>query len=196
MFRLVFNQLYRFDNKFKAITWTSFMRIYLKLIGVKLGKGTVFQGRPFVMLSRKASMQIGINCRFVSNTTGSVLGQNHRCLITVHDEGKLNIGNNCGFSGTTIGAVESIMIGDHVRCGSNTLITDSDWHVSDKRSSGSKEVVLEDNVWLGEGVRVFKGSRIGKNSLIAAGSVVFGYIPPNSIAGGNPARVISKFEGE
>ena len=53
-----------------------------------------------------------------------------------------------------------------------------------------KPLVLEDNVWLGGGVIVCPGVRIGRNSVIGAGSLVTRDIPPNSVAVGNPARVV------
>ena len=50
--------------------------------------------------------------------------------------------------------------------------------------------MLENNVWLGESVIVNKGVTIGENSVVGSGSVVTKDIPANSIAAGNPARVI------
>lgn len=56
------------------------------------------------------------------------------------------------------------------------------------------DVVLEENVWVGMGCTILKGVTIGKNSVIAAGSVVVHSIPPNVLAGGNPARVLKRFD--
>lgn len=55
---------------------------------------------------------------------------------------------------------------------------------------GGKPIVLEDNVWLGGGVIVCPGVRIGENSIIGAGAVVVSDIPANVIAVGNPAKVV------
>ena len=96
----------------------------------------------------------------------------------------------CGFSGTVIGAFLNVKLGKNVRCGANTLITDSDWHTDDYRTGENKEVIIDDNVWLGYGVKVLKGVHIGKNSLIGANSVVTRDIPANVIAAGNPCKVI------
>jgi acetyltransferase-like isoleucine patch superfamily enzyme len=52
--------------------------------------------------------------------------------------------------------------------------------------------VIEDGVWLGCGVTVLRGLRIGKGSVIGAGSVITNDIPPYSIAVGIPAKVIRK----
>lgn len=50
-----------------------------------------------------------------------------------------------------------------------------------------------DNVYIGAESIICPGVKIGENTIIAAGSVVMNHIPPNSIAGGNPAKVIGKF---
>lgn len=51
-------------------------------------------------------------------------------------------------------------------------------------------VKIEDNVWIGGGVIILPGVTIGKNSVIGAGSVVTSSIPENSVAFGNPCKVI------
>ena len=53
-------------------------------------------------------------------------------------------------------------------------------------------VVIEDNCWIGGGVIILPGVTIGKGSVIGAGSVVTKNIPENSVAVGNPCRVIRK----
>jgi acetyltransferase-like isoleucine patch superfamily enzyme len=100
------------------------------------------------------------------------------------------IGNNCGFSGTVIGCFSQIIIGDNVKCGANTLVTDGDWHAEDPRSSPPRPIRIGNNVWLGVNVTVLKGVSIGDNALIGAGSIVTKEIPPNVIAVGNPCVVI------
>lgn len=97
---------------------------------------------------------------------------------------------NCGFSGTIIGAFTTIKLGNNVRCGANTLITDSDWHEDDPRAGKAKPVVIGDNVWLGVNAVVLKGVTIGENSVIGANSVVAKNIPANVIAAGNPCKVL------
>jgi maltose O-acetyltransferase len=57
---------------------------------------------------------------------------------------------------------------------------------------GSAPITIGDNVWLGGGVIVLPGVRIGDNSVVGAGSVVTRDIPANVVAVGNPARVIKQ----
>ncbi len=88
-----------------------------------------------------------------------------------------------------------IRIGRDGLFGANVEIFDSDFHDLDppRRTAGTQEtapVEIGDNVFVGMGVRILKGSTIGDDSVIGAGSVVTGAIPAGVIAAGNPARVI------
>ncbi|MBR4155847.1 MAG: hypothetical protein IKU01_03975 [Bacteroidales bacterium] len=56
--------------------------------------------------------------------------------------------------------------------------------------SDNKPIVLGENVWVGENVRICKGVTIGDNAVIAACSVVTKDVPANSIAAGNPAKIV------
>ena len=62
----------------------------------------------------------------------------------------------------------------------------------EKREEDDQDVVIEDDVWVGTGAIILKGVTIGRGSVVAAGSVVTRSIPPYSIVGGVPARVIKK----
>lgn len=57
-------------------------------------------------------------------------------------------------------------------------------------------VTIEDNVWIGGSVIILPGVTIGKNSVIGAGSVVNKSIPPNSLAVGNPCKIIRKINNK
>jgi len=109
-------------------------------------------------------------------------------------QGEIHIGDYALISpGVRISAAHSIRIGDNCMLAANVYISDSDWHGLYNRIRPfrcTKAVVIEDNVWLGERVIVNKGVTIGENSVIGAGAVVTKDIPPNSVAAGNPARVI------
>ena len=74
----------------------------------------------------------------------------------------------------------------------NVSIMDSDMHPVLTEELVNKPVTIEDNVWIGCHVVVLKGVTIGTGSLIAAGSVVTKDVPPYSIAGGIPAKVIGQ----
>ncbi|MES2678877.1 MAG: acyltransferase [Bacteroidota bacterium] len=158
--------------------------------GIKTGSGIKFYGRAFFFRDPKATIQLGKKNVLRSISTSNMIGVNRPCMFTAHLNGKLIIGDNCGFSGTVIGAFSEIVLGDNIRCGANTLITDSDWHNDDARSSTPRRIIIEDNVWIGEGVKILKGVTIGRNTVIGSGSVVTKSLPPNVIAAGNPCKVI------
>lgn len=60
----------------------------------------------------------------------------------------------------------------------------------------ARPIEIKDNVWIGGGSIILAGVTIGENSVIGAGSVVTRSIPANSVAVGNPCRVIRTFEEE
>jgi acetyltransferase-like isoleucine patch superfamily enzyme len=169
-------------NYFSAFWWR-----------IKLGKNISFDGKIHFERFPGTKILIGDNCKFLSRSNSNLIGINRPCCISTNQSdyiALIEIGKNCGFSGTVIGAFKSIKIGENVRCGANTLITDSDWHLDDPRSGEPKEIVIEDNVWLGVNVVILKGVTIGKNTVIGANSVVTKSIPANVIAAGNPCKVI------
>jgi len=60
----------------------------------------------------------------------------------------------------------------------------------------TKQISIADDVWIGANCVVTAGVTIGKHAVIGAGSVVTKDIPPFSVAVGNPARVIKKYNSE
>lgn len=172
---------------------STILRFKIKSQGIRLGKNSKFFGLSTFVRFPYSEIIIGDNVILRSNEVANLIGINRRCIFSTHSKNsKLNIGNNCGFSGTVIGVFDNITIGNNVRCGANTLITDSDWHLDDYRSGAPQPIIIEDNVWLGVNSVVLKGVTIGKNSVIGANSVVTKNIPPNVIAAGNPCRVIKE----
>ena len=102
------------------------------------------------------------------------------------------MGHNCTF---TIG--KSITIGDDVRMSGNINMFDSSGHPSEPegRRRGDpapddsvKPIVIEDNVWIGHNVIIYPGVTIGRNAVVASGSVVMSSVAPNTLVAGNPAR--------
>ncbi|HET9570345.1 MAG TPA: DapH/DapD/GlmU-related protein [Bacteroidales bacterium] len=105
-----------------------------------------------------------------------------------------------------IAAISSVTIGDHVLIASKVFISDivhgayggnaqhdhPDTPPRD-RPLTAKQVVIEDNVWIGESVSILPGVTIGKGTIIGANSVVTKSLPPNVIAVGIPAKPIKKY---
>ena len=178
-----------------------YLRTKFILWRISFGKNLTAWGNVHISIKPYSIVTIGDNCRFRSNVKSNLIGLNRKCSISTHSkDAKISIGNYCGFSGSIIASAESITIGNYVGCGGNTTITDFDWHVmSHDKGKGlpsygkSAPIIIEDGVWLGLNVVVLKGVTIGEKSVIAANSVVTKSIPPNSLAGGNPCKVIKSF---
>jgi len=56
------------------------------------------------------------------------------------------------------------------------------------------KIIIEDNAFIGSGAVILPGVKIGKNSIIGAGSVVTSDIPENMVAAGNPAKIIASLD--
>ena len=171
-----------------------FTRFLCKLdMNIKLGKKCKFTGIPILRPLPGSRINIGDNCSFNSSRNSNLIGIDRKCYVsTLSKQATIIIENNCGFSGTVIAAHTEIIIKRNTKCGANTLITDTDWHLDDNRAGEPKPVIIGENVWLGEGVKVLKGVTIGDNTVIGAGSIVTKSIPSNVIAAGNPCKVIKQ----
>ncbi len=116
----------------------------------------------------------GYNIEFVDNAY-----INHNCVIL--DCAKVTIGAN-------------VMIGPN--CGIYTAQHPIEAKPRISALESAKPIFIEDNVWLGGNVTILPGVRIGKNSVIGAGAVVNRNIPPNSLAVGNPCKVIREINND
>jgi len=109
--------------------------------------------------------------------------------------GEIRIGNSVWINfGVMIAAQRSVTIGNRVMIGQHCIIADSDFPEgtpADPRHP-PRPIVLEDDSWLASRVTVRPGVRIGAGAVIIAGSIVESDIPPRVIAGGIPARPLSK----
>jgi len=105
------------------------------------------------------------------------------------------VGLNC----TLIGPVT---IGNDVMLAQNIVISglNHTYHDVTRPISLQKQttamITIEDEVWIGANSVIVAGVRIGKHSVVAAGSVVTKDIPPYSIAGGNPAKLLKMYNPE
>jgi acetyltransferase-like isoleucine patch superfamily enzyme len=177
--------------RFRAGITTLVGRLLAQMWGVDLGGGCSFRGIPLLRRMPNSTIRLGQRCVFNSRSEYNMIGINHVCILsTLRDDAAINIGDDCGFSGTVIGCEKSITLGNRVRCGANTVITDTDWHTDDPRTSPPEAVVIEDDVWLGLNVVVLKGVTIGRGSIIGANSLVTRSIPAGVVAVGTPAKVI------
>lgn len=115
--------------------------------------------------------------------------------------GDVIIGNRSrvGLGNTIIGPV---VIKDDVRLAQNIVLSGLN-HVFEDITKPIHEqgvttlpIVIENGAWIGANVTILPGVIIGKNSIVAAGSVVTKSVPEYSVAVGNPAKVLKKFNKE
>lgn len=95
----------------------------------------------------------------------------------------------------TIVSMSSILIEEGVTIGPNVCIYDHDHNHSKVRQNEqspfvSAPITIEQGAWIGANVVVLKGVTIGKGAVVAAGAVVNKNVPPSTMVGGVPAKVI------
>ncbi len=193
-YRGYFHTVHVLRRRFRTLLGNYFYAV-ARLKGVSFGSRPVIAGRPHFRVYPGSTIQIGRKAEFLSGSRDNLIGINRPCMLSTLDENsKIIIGDNCGLSGTVIGAHIEIRLGSHVKCGANTLITDGDWHPEDPRSGKPQPVIIEDNVWLGVNSVILKGVTIGRDTVIGANSVVTKNIPAGVIAAGNPCKVIRELQ--
>ena len=156
-----------------------------------------FWGLPFVQRVRKSRILIGTHFTACSMSSHNSIGVMQRVILKTNSpHASLVIGHHVGISGSSIAATNRIEIGNYVLIGSGCLITDSDAHPiglmdrRDNRACKTAPIMIEDDVFIGARSIILKGVRIGRGSVIGAGSVVTTDIEPFVVAAGNPCKVI------
>jgi acetyltransferase-like isoleucine patch superfamily enzyme len=120
-------------------------------------------------------------------------------LLSDGNKSMIEIGDNCRVNGAYIHAQKRIKIGKNCVIAAGVNIIDSNGHelYSHNRTNGrdtAKKIMIGENVWIGLNAIILKNTHIGDNSVIAAGSVVKGHFPANSLIQGNPAVIVKQLE--
>ncbi len=157
---------------------------------------------PFVVIS--PDVKLGKNVRFSKfiNLYGCSIGDNTRIGAFVEIQKNSSVGANCKISSHTF-ICEGVTIEDNVFVGHNvafindtypraakpdgTLLTEADWKV--------EYTVVKKGASIGSGSTILANLTIGEGAIVGAGSVVTKDVPPNTIAAGNPAKVIRRLDG-
>ena len=167
---------------------------------VRAGAGTLFSGEVAFK-------------RFRSRRLPALIVGRHCTMDGVQfalgDDGVVEIGDYCYFTNAVLLCELALRIGNYVVIGWNTTIADTDFHplapalrIADaiacsplgqgraRPPIAKREVVIEDDVWIGPNATILKGVRVGAGSFIEPGALVTKDVPPRSRVGGNPAAVI------
>lgn len=118
------------------------------------------------------------------------------CRFDIAENAVVSIGKggytNCN---THVIIMHNLQIGDHCIISWDCQFLDEDFHkveYENKRTS-SDSIIIGDNVWIGCGAKIYKGTKIPNGCVIASNAIVRGeFYEENSIIGGNPAKVIKK----
>jgi acetyltransferase-like isoleucine patch superfamily enzyme len=125
-----------------------------------------------------------------------VLIDSHTDLYTHAFGAHLAIGKNTYLNGTRVGCALRIEIGESCILADARLM-DTDFHAVSKNRHDRNETIhsgtitIENNVWVAAGAAVLRGVTIGRDSVVAFGSVVTKSVPAGKIVAGNPAREVS-----
>lgn len=194
-------KILQIPQSFRWRFYRIYNRIYFHASNIKLGKNAIINNK--VLLTNQGSITVGNDFKLLSGDGFSPISANLCSSIAVEHEGVVRIGDDVGISSSSLRIRKGLYIGNHVRIGANCLLLDSDSHSKnykerrdseDIRNVISLPITIEDDVLIGTKCIILKGVTIGTRSIIGACSVVTKSIPPNSIAAGNPCKVIRKID--
>lgn len=175
-----------------------------RMSGKLILKGKVnISGIPIYVIADGGKVIIGDNVSLKSNKKSYHTGMYSPVkLMADKPDARIEIGAHSRINGSCIHAYNEIKIGRNCLIAANCQIIDGSGHDLSMENPANRvnttgdtrPINIEDNVWIGINCIVLPGVTIGKGSVIAAGSVVVKDIPPMSVAGGNPAKVIKQYE--
>jgi acetyltransferase-like isoleucine patch superfamily enzyme len=176
------------------------VRAYLRAKRIPIPQSAIFVGFPVFTMAPDSTVTIGERFNAVSAQRRHIMGLNHACVIrTVRPGAQLHIGDDVGVSGVTICAALRVEIGSNCLIGANTTIIDTNFHPLDPATwwtspvptpKATDAVTIGNDVFIGAGAYILRGSTIGDGAVIGAASVVSGHVPSHSTFAGNPARMV------
>ena len=164
---------------------------------VRIGRHCTFEGDSIKYVSIGDYTRIDSYCVLGARSRVDLLGKSQKAFI--------NIGKKCiigQFSQIT--AINKITIGDNLLTGRYVLISDNSHggftkedlgiHPLERNLESKGEIIIGNNVWIGDKVSIMPGVHIGDGCIIGANSVVTHDVPSYSIAAGVPARIIKSIK--
>lgn len=186
--------------RFLTVLCSVIAKLKFKMLGCQVGRNFKVDGKLWLWMQKKGCVQIGDNVRINSRFGSNLVGLTNPAVLQCLENGRISIGNNCGFSSPILSTRSSIAIGDNVLLGGNVRIFDHDYHsldsakrhdpVTDGASCKRAPVVIGDDVFVGTNAIILKGVTIGDRAIIGAGSIVSCDVPSDEIWAGNPAKCV------
>lgn len=111
---------------------------------------------------------------------GNKCGMRRNCEITVSENGKITLGDHVFLNrGCVIAAHDEIIIGSGTRFGPGVMVFDHDYDYKNSEPEArnhhvSAQIIIGENVWIGAGTVILRGTTIGDNSVVGAGCVIKG----------------------
>lgn len=153
----------------------------------------------------KGNFYVNANCPGKNGRSSLIRVDSDGCLVVEKDFYVYYGGDICVFSGgllelgkgfcnsnVKIRCKKHIKIGDNVAISHDVTIMDSDGghSINTEGYTPVGPVIIKDNVWICSRAMILKGVTVGEGAIIAAGAVVTEDVPPNTLVGGVPAKVI------
>jgi len=162
-----------------------------------LGEGSCI-GFPAATLMGTSSIHVG---------RGSLIGRQATLSVGYGPdddnlpERGLVIGDRCVIGArTSLTAHSSIVLGDDVWCGQDVFVSDASHGYQDVETPIGRQLGMHQPVsigsgtWIGHGAIILPGSVIGRNVVVAAGTVVRGIVDDYAVVGGSASRTLRRFE--
>lgn len=182
-------------------SFRKFKRIILLMVGL-INLTPLFFRRFLWGMSTNFGGKMAVALRYVLlKSMAKEVGDNVYLgrFVTIKNPQNLSVGSNVSIHEYCyIDAVSSIEIGSHVSIAHSTSILSADHSWSDitvdikYNEEIHKPTKIEDDVWIGCGVRILGGVRVSSRSVVAAGAVVSRNVGNNTLVGGVPAKEIKK----
>ena len=166
--------------------WT---RLFVYPFIIKRGKGSIIRRKARLDLIPSKKITLGVRSTIedyaiINNQMGDILIGDH-CQVT-----------------SRVKLVGPVTLGNYVVIGSGAQITGLTHNYEDisipiaQQGVSPCRTIIEEDVWIGGNSCINQGITIGKHSLVGSGSVVTKSVPPYSIVGGNPARILKQYDFE
>jgi lipopolysaccharide O-acetyltransferase len=168
-----------------------FISLPARIKGMKFGRGSLIAPGYDWLFEQLKNIKIGSDCHIGKNA-----------WIHTVDQGQITIGNETDIGrNVTIGARNKITIGSNILFSFGVTVLDHDHEFRDldippvkNKLTLGREIVIEDDCFVGAHSFIFKGVHLGKHVVVGANSVVTKSFPAFSVIAGNPAKFIKSIK--